>query len=162
MDWDLIIVIVGTVLIFVGLIGCIIPLLPGPFIAWIALPLLLLTSDGYAEFDQTWFIVLTLLMIAVTVVDLLLPIWGSKLTGGTTSGKIGSAIGLVIGLIFLGPLGLFFGPFLGALFGELSTGKDLQFALKSGIGSLIGLLLGTVFKVGVVVVIAFQFVVWLS
>lgn len=162
MDWDLIIVLLGAALIFVGLIGCIIPVLPGPFISWTALPLLLLTSDGYAEFDQTWFIVLTVLMIAVTIVDLLLPIWGSKLTGGTTSGKTGSAIGLVIGLIFLGPFGVFFGPFLGALFGELSTGKDLQFALKSGIGSLIGFLLGTVFKVAVVVVTAFQFVVWLS
>lgn len=158
MDLNLLIVILGAVLIIVGLIGCIIPLLPGPFIAWLALPLLLLTSDGYADFDQTWFFVLTLLMMVVTVVDFLLPVWGSKLTGGTSSGKIGSAVGLVIGLIFMGPLGLLVGPFLGALIGELSTGKDFEFALKSGVGSLIGFLLGTVFKVAVVVAIAFQFV----
>jgi len=162
MDLDLLIVTIGAGLIIVGLIGCIIPLLPGPFIAWLALPLLLLTSDGYAEFDQTWFIVITVLMIVVTGVDFLLPIWGNKLTGGSNAGRIGSAAGLVIGLIFLGPLGLLVGPFLGALLGELYTGKNFDFALKSSIGALIGFLLGTVFKVAVVLATAYHFVIWVS
>ena len=74
MDPDSIIVIIGGVLILIGLVGCVIPVLPGPLIAWAALPLLWLTTDGVADYDQTWFIVLTILMVVVTILDLLLPV----------------------------------------------------------------------------------------
>ena len=158
MALDLLIVIIGIILLIVGLIGCILPIVPGPLIAWLSLPLLLLTSDGYADFDKTWFIIITVLMIVVTIIDFLLPIWGNKLTGGTNAGKIGSALGLVIGLIFLGPFGIIIGPFLGALIGELTINNDFHFAIKSSFGTLIGFLLGTVLKITVVILTVYEFI----
>ena len=160
MNPDSIIVIIGGVLILIGLVGCVIPVLPGPLIAWAALPLLWLTTEGVADYDQTWFIVLTVLMVVVTILDLLLPVLGTKLFGGTKSGKIGSLIGVVAGIMLLGPFGLILGPFLGAMFGELSANKDMDFAVKSGIGSVIGFLIGTLSKVVVVSIIAYQYYLW--
>ena len=71
LDW--IITLVGMAIIVIGFVGCFIPVLPGPPIAWLALPLMYLTSEGFADINTTWFFVLTLLTIIVTVVDYLLP-----------------------------------------------------------------------------------------
>lgn len=156
-DW--IITLLGLAIIVVGFVGCFIPVLPGPPIAWIALPLLYLTSEGFADINTTWFLILTLLTIVVTVVDYLLPMWGTKYSGGTKAGTWGSTIGLIIGLFFP-PIGIIVGPFLGALIGELMAGQDQKTALKSGIGAFIGFLLGTVAKMMVVFLIGYQFLVW--
>ena len=156
-DW--IITLLGLAIIVVGFIGCFIPVLPGPPIAWIALPLLYLTSEGFADINTTWFLILTLLTIVVTVVDYLLPMWGTKYSGGTKAGTWGSTIGLIIGLFFP-PIGIIVGPFLGALIGELMAGQDQKTALKSGIGAFVGFLLGTVAKMVVVFLIGYQFLVW--
>ncbi len=158
LDW--IISLTGMAIIVVGFVGCFIPILPGPPIAWLALPLMYLTSDGFADINTTWFFILTLLTIVVTVVDYLLPMWGTKYSGGTKSGTWGSTIGLIIGLFFP-PIGIIIGPFLGALVGELMAGQDQKTALKSGLGALIGFLLGTVAKMVVVVLIAYQFIIWI-
>jgi len=156
-DW--IITLLGLAIIVVGFIGCFIPVLPGPPIAWIALPLMYLTSEGFADINTTWFLILTLLTIVVTVVDYLLPMWGTKYSGGTKAGTWGSTIGLIIGLFFP-PIGIIVGPFLGALIGELMAGQDQKTALKSGIGAFVGFLLGTVAKMVVVFLIGYQFLVW--
>lgn len=157
LDW--IITLVGMAIIVVGFVGCFIPVLPGPPIAWLALPLMYLTSEGFADINTTWFFILTLLTIIVTVVDYLLPMWGTKYSGGTKAGTWGSTIGLIIGLFFP-PIGIIVGPFLGALVGELMAGQDQKTALKSGLGALIGFLLGTVAKMVVVVLIGYEFLVW--
>jgi len=156
-DW--IITLLGLAIIVVGFVGCFIPVLPGPPIAWIALPLLYLTSEGFADINTTWFLILTLLTIVVTVVDYLLPMWGTKYSGGTKAGTWGSTIGLILGLFFP-PIGIIVGPFLGALIGELMAGQDQKTALKSGIGAFVGFLLGTVAKMVVVFLIGYQFLVW--
>lgn len=157
LDW--IITLVGMAIIVIGFVGCFIPVLPGPPIAWLALPLMYLTSEGFADINTTWFFVLTLLTIIVTVVDYLLPMWGTKYSGGTKAGTWGSTIGLIIGLFFP-PIGIIVGPFLGALVGELMAGQDQKTALKSGLGALIGFLLGTVAKMVVVVLIGYEFLAW--
>ena len=156
-DW--IITLLGLAIIVVGFIGCFIPVLPGPPIAWIALPLMYLTSEGFADINTTWFLILTLLTIVVTVIDYLLPMWGTKYSGGTKAGTWGSTIGLILGLFFP-PIGIIIGPFLGALIGELMAGQDQKTALKSGIGAFVGFLLGTVAKMVVVFLIGYQFLVW--
>jgi uncharacterized protein YqgC (DUF456 family) len=156
-DW--IITLLGLAIIVVGFVGCFIPVLPGPPIAWIALPLMYLTSEGFADINTSWFLILTLLTIVVTVIDYLLPMWGTKYSGGTKAGTWGSTIGLIIGLFFP-PIGIIVGPFLGALIGELMAGQDQKTALKSGIGAFVGFLLGTVAKMVVVFLIGYQFLIW--
>ena len=51
--------------------------------------------------------------------DNFIPVLGAKKFGGGRGSVIGSSVGLVIGLLFLGPFGILLGPFFGALIGEL-------------------------------------------
>lgn len=85
-------------------------------------------------------------MIVISVLDYLIPIWGTKKFGGSKAGVMGSTIGLIVG-IFFGPLGIILGPFAGALLGELLVNKtEFKGAMKSATGSFIGFLLSTGLK----------------
>jgi uncharacterized protein YqgC (DUF456 family) len=95
--------------------------------------------------------------ILVTILDYIVPVWGTKRFGGSRSGTIGAAVGLVIGLFFA-PLGLILGPFLGAVAGEMLAGKDNTSSLRSGFGSLLGFLTGVVMKLIVSGVITYYFI----
>ena len=107
--------------------------------------LLLLHCTDRIQFSLMEMLVLLLLVIVAQVLDYFIPILGSKYSGGTRWGSWGAFVGSVVGLFFL-PAGLFLGPFLGAVAGELLGAADLARALKSGIGALAGFLLGTVLK----------------
>ena len=71
-------------------------------------------------------------------------------------GKLGSILGRNLGVFFL-PWGLVLGPFFGAVAGELLGDKDLGRALKSGVGSLLGFLFGTVLKVSLCIYFLVEF-----
>ena len=131
------------ILIVSGIIGCFLPVLPGPPLSFGALLILQATHFGNATHKLLW--ILGGLAVLVTVLDYVIPVWGTKKWGGSKAGVTGATIGLIIGL-FLGPIGIIAGPFLGAVVGELTIGKTSHQALKSGIGSLIGFLLGTALK----------------
>jgi len=97
-----------------------------------------------------------LIAIGVTVLDYIVPIWGTKKYGATKYGTWGSMIGLVLGL-FIPPVGIIIGPFIGALVGELIYGRRTNEALRSGYGALIGFLLGTGLKLITSGIITFYF-----
>ena len=130
---DILLIVLGAVCMLLGLLGCVLPALPGPPVSYVGL--LLLHCTDRIQFSLTEMLVLLLLVIVAQVLDYFIPILGSKYSGGTRWGSWGAFVGSVVGLFFL-PAGLFLGPFLGALAG----------ALKSGIGALAGFLLGTVLK----------------
>ena len=142
MDWVLIIV--GSILMIIGMIGCIVPVIPGPPISFLGLLSLHFTTEY--QFTTSFLIVMMLLAAAVTVLDYYVPIYGTKKFGGSNKGVWGSMIGLVLGLIFFPPFGIIIGPFLGAFIGELIEGKNSQEAMKSSLGSFIGLFFGTILK----------------
>jgi len=142
MDWVLIIV--GSILMIIGIIGCIVPVIPGPPISFLGLLSLHFTTEY--QFTTNFLIVMMLLAAAVTVLDYYVPIYGTKKFGGSNKGVWGSMIGLVLGLIFFPPFGIIIGPFLGAFIGELIEGKNSQEAMKSSLGSFIGLFFGTILK----------------
>jgi uncharacterized protein YqgC (DUF456 family) len=84
---------------------------------------------------------------------------GAKKFGGTKAGATGATLGLLIGVLFMGPIGIFAGPFIGALFGELIRDfSDKKTALKAAMGSLIGFLTGIFLKFSVTLVYAIYFV----
>jgi uncharacterized protein YqgC (DUF456 family) len=139
----IIFVILGILCMLLGLIGCIIPALPGPPLSYVGL-LLLHFTDRFEFSSSTLFIMLAL-VILVTVLDYIIPMLGSKYLGASKWGSRGSLIGTIIGFFFL-PWGLIVGPFLGAFIGEKWIKKDTGQAVKSGIGAVVGFLLGTVFK----------------
>jgi uncharacterized protein len=142
-------------LILLGIIGCLVPVLPGPPLSYAGL--LLLHFSKFAEFPQGLLITLAIVALAVTILDYIVPIWGTRKFGGSKYGVRGATVGLVIGL-FLGPAGIIFGPFAGAFVGELIFKDDVKYALKAGIGSLLGFLMGVGFKLAASFVITFYFI----
>ncbi len=136
---------VGFIFIIIGLIGCFLPILPGPPLSFIGLIFLDLTekSPFSAEMLWTW----AAITIVVTALDYIVPVVGTKRYGGSKRGVWGSTIGLIIGLFMFPPFGIIIGPFVGAFIGELSSGKTTnERALRAALGSFIGFLVGTIFK----------------
>ena len=144
---DVFLAILAALLLFLGIIGSIVPALPGPPLSWLGILIIHFTS--YADYSTSFLIVTAIIMVIITTLDFYIPIWGTKKFGGTRAGVIGSTIGLLIGLIFspFGLISIIIGPFLGAFIGEfMMNQKEVKTALKSATGSFIGFLIGTGMK----------------
>lgn len=137
-----------------GLLGCVLPALPGPPIAYAALLLLHFTDKVQFTSFQLWSWLG--LVVAVQVLDYFIPMLGTKYCQGSRSGVWGAFAGSLIGLFFL-PWGLILGPFFGAVAGELLADRSLHQALKSGAGSIIGFIFGTVIKLSLCTYFIIQF-----
>ncbi len=140
---DIFLLIVAFLLMLVGIIGCIVPGLPGVPLAYAGL----WVAQATDRIDFSWQMLLIwgIVTIVVSVLDYVVPAWGTKRFGGNKYGVWGSTIGVFVGL-FLGPWGVIIGPLAGAILGEMLGGKQVEEALKAGWGSFIGLLFGTVLK----------------
>ena len=158
-------VILGAICILIGIVGSILPGLPGPPISYLGL--LLIHWTRFAQFSAKMLLIWAVVVLIVAILDYVVPIWGTKKYGGTKAGVRGSTIGLIIGVILLpmlgiilGPFGIFGiigGPFIGAWIGERSAGQDPKKALRAATGSFIGFLAGTFMKIAVSVVLAIYF-----
>ena len=140
---DILLIILGILCLIAGLAGCILPMIPGPPVAYTGLLLLHLTD--MAQFSTMQLLLWLAAVVLVQILDYFVPMLGSKYSGGSRWGTRGCLIGSIIGLFFM-PWGIILGPFLGAFIGELMGGSNANRALKSGLGSLLGFLLGTVAK----------------
>lgn len=140
---DIFLLILAFLCMLVGIIGCIIPGLPGTPIAYAGLWLAQLTDR--IDFSWQMLLIWGIVTIVVSVLDYIVPAWGTKHYGGTKYGVWGSTIGVFVGLFF-GALGVILGPLVGAILGELISGKKTAEALRAGWGSFIGLLFGTILK----------------
>ena len=141
---DYFLIISGALMTVIGIAGSVLPVLPGPPISYLGILFLHWTSKY--QFNLKFLILWAVISLAVILVDQLIPVWGTKKFGGSKQGVWGSLIGLLSGMIFLGPPGIVLGPFAGAVIGELLAGKRSSQALRSGIGSVFGFLAGTVLK----------------
>ena len=141
---DYVLIALGVVFMISGILGCVLPVIPGPPLSYIGLLFLHLT-ERY-QFSTRFLVIWVVITAVVYALDYIIPAWGTKKFGGSKRGVWGSIIGLVIGLFFFPPFGIILGPFLGAVIGELTAGKDSGAALKSGFGSFIGFLAGTLLK----------------
>jgi len=136
---DVFLIVLSGFLIFLGLLGSVLPILPGIPLSYLGI-LLLHFTDKYnfsTEFLVSWAII----VIVVSILDYLIPVWGAKKFGGTKKGIWGCSIGLIVGM-FMGPFGIIIGPFIGAFIGELLSNKSSKDALRAAFGSFIGLLIG--------------------
>ncbi|NGP77784.1 DUF456 domain-containing protein [Balneolaceae bacterium YR4-1] len=141
---ETIIIILGALLILAGLLGSFLPVLPGPPISYIGLILLQLTSTP--PFTIQFLAVWALIVIAIMILDNVVPAWGARKYGGSPFGVWGSILGLIAGFFFP-PMGIIIGPIVGAFVGELAGGKTSDQALKAAWGSFLGFLAGTLMKV---------------
>lgn len=146
MDLTTLYYVLAVVLILVGLAGVILPALPG-------LPLVfagMLLAAWAGDFQQIGWVPLVLLglLTALSVaVDFFATVVGAKRVGASGKALLGAAVGTFAGLFF-GPIGLFAGPFVGALLGELWHSREIGQATKVGLGTWLGIVLGVVLKLG--------------
>jgi len=145
-------IVVGVVALAIGFVGCVLPVLPGPPVAFLALVSLQVTGVG----DYGWPTLLVLggLSAALWALDNVAAVWGVKRLGGSKAGLVGGAVGVVAGLFLFPPWGIIVGPLVGAVAGELLAGRALGRALRSGAGTLVGYLGGALAKTVLVAVVA--------
>jgi len=142
---DIILLILGFIIVLLGIVGSFLPILPGPLTSWFGLLILHLTKAVPINYS---FLGITLaIALIIWLIDYFIPAMGTKKFGGSRYGVIGTMVGLVFGMLFLGPFGIIIGPFVGAFLGEmLKDSSNSSKALKAAFGSFIGFLTSTFLK----------------
>src|SRR5512139_2952041 len=134
----------AVLLVIVGLAGTVLPVLPG--VAFVFAGLLLAAwADGFARVGAITITILGLLTALAVAADFAASALGAKKLGASPRGILGATIGAVVG-IFFGLPGLVLGPFVGAVAGELSARRELLHAGRAGLGTWLGIVLGSVAK----------------
>jgi uncharacterized protein YqgC (DUF456 family) len=135
-----------TIVLFaVGLIGTVLPVIPGTTIILAAAIIHRMMLGAEKSIGWRSIAILLLLTLATYALDFLSGYFGAKYFGATKWGMFGAVIGALVGIIF-GILGLFIGPVIGAITGEFIAGKRLIDAGRAGWGSLLGNLGGMIGK----------------
>lgn len=145
----------GIVLMLVGLAGCILPFLPGPPLCFVAL--LVQQFQSTPPYTARFLLIWGGITLVVTLLDYIIPVYGTRRFGGTRYGMWGCVLGLLAGL-WLGPLGIIVGPFVGAFVGELLGNAKSEHALRAAFGSFAGFLMGTLLKLIVCFVMGWYFI----
>ena len=152
---------IAVIIMFIGLAGTLLPLLPGA-------PLIILGMvvyglfNGFEVFTTAFWLGQIVLLILIFATDYLAGAVGVKRYGGSKAAVWGSITGGVIGFFTFGPLGVLIGPFLGAVIGELITNRPIDQAINAGIGTLLGFAGGTLVKLllEIVMIVWFFWAVW--
>lgn len=141
MEW--VWIIIGILLVLTGIAGSLLPLLPGPPVAYAGLLLQQLrTPDPFtARFLWIWAGVVVISLI----LDYVIPAWGTRKYGGTSYGVWGCTLGFLLAF-WMGPWGVVIGPFIGAFAGEMLAGQNSQQSLRAAWGSFVGFLFGSLLK----------------
>ena len=143
---DIALSIIAFVLSILGIIGCIVPLIPGVVFSYLGFLCAYFCSYSQIPTSMLW--IWLAVCIAVSVIDYFLPGYLTRLTGGSRAGSIGATVGMIAGFIFgFGIFGIILGPFFGAVLGELLHDRnDTARAFKSGFGSFLAFIVGTGLK----------------
>lgn len=162
---DLFISILAVLAGIIGIVGSILPALPGAPVGWVGMLLLYIWGNGTNNAGDPMslrtLIVWAVAVAVVSVIDYIVPMYFTKVTGGSKYAERGAMAGLIIG-IFLTPIGMILGSFLGAFLSELYWGKNTTAgALKAAAGSFLGFILGTGLKTIVAACIFWQILVYM-
>jgi uncharacterized protein YqgC (DUF456 family) len=130
----------------IGLVCCILPIVPGPVIVWAGM---IIHKLWVPENSANWGLIMAAgVFVGITfLLDYVLTLVGAKKFGASRLGGIGAIVGGFLGFL-LPPfiLWLIVGPFVGALIGELINGQNLQQASRVGWGSFLGTIAAYVSK----------------
>jgi uncharacterized protein YqgC (DUF456 family) len=141
-----------TIVLFaVGLIGTVLPVIPGTTIILAAAIIHRMMLGAEKSIGWRSIAILLLLTLATYALDFLSGYVGAKYFGATKWGMFGAVIGALVGIVF-GIIGLFIGPVIGAITGEFIAGKRLIDAGRAGWGSLLGNLGGMIGKLVIALV----------
>lgn len=130
-------IILGIILNIVGIIGIVVPAMPGIVLNYIAL-ILLYISKGSDVVSISSIAIFGLLTLVVAILDYVLPLLGAKKFGASRMGIAGAVVGMIVGMVSFPPAGIFFGLLTGAFLGELIAGKDQSQAFKAGFATFLG------------------------
>jgi len=144
----------STPIIIIGIIGTIIPVLPGTVLIYAGFVVYGLIT-GFDSLGWPFYLGQIVLLGISYLVDFLASAYGVRFYGGSRAAVWGAFLGSLL-IIVIGPVGLIVGPLLGAVAGELIAGKEIRRAGHAGFGTFVGLLGGTVVKL----VIAWVMVGW--
>lgn len=148
-------------LMVIGLVGTLIPILPGlPLIYFAFLIYGLLTH--WQDYGIPFMLIWGMITFLLVIIDYYAGALGAKKYGASSAGIWGAVIGGILGVIFLGFLGIILGPIFGAFTGELLSGKSKASALQASWGTFIGFLAGSMLNVitALVMIGSFIWQIW--
>ncbi|WP_294232997.1 DUF456 domain-containing protein [uncultured Chryseobacterium sp.] len=133
------------VLLFLGILGTFLPVLPGLLLSICGLLIYKFGTDANLSMIYVWaFVILTAVSV---VLNYVIPTKTNQKYGGTRWGSIGSIVGTIVGMFLPIPLGFLVGMFAGVFIGELlHDSKDMTKAWKSTKGAFVGFIYGTGFS----------------
>jgi uncharacterized protein YqgC (DUF456 family) len=140
---------VALLLMLAGLVGAVLPLLPGLPLVLAGVYLYALTTGLGAGVGLGHLVVYTLIGGVTIILSSLANLLGVRAAGGSRAGVLGAMVGLLVGLFLGGPIGLIIGPFVGAVAFELLAGQAGRRAVRSGLGAAAGLLVGRLAELSV-------------
>ncbi len=152
-----------VLLMLAGIAGNFVPMMPDTVLVLAGAVVHKVALDPDGTIVSWWTIAgLFVLMVISYVIDFVSGAIGAKYFGATRLGAIGGVLGAIVGMFFF-PIGLFVGPIVGVLLGEIIGGKELIAAGKSTWGTVLGTTAGIVVKIGITAVMIAWFVlaVWL-
>ncbi|HEX5138881.1 MAG TPA: DUF456 domain-containing protein [Planctomycetota bacterium] len=152
---SVLLIVLGSLLLLAGFAGCILPMLPGPPLAYVAL-FCVTSGAGWPAYTVLELVLLGALTAVVTVVDLVLPVAGARKRGASKAGVWLSVVGLAVGTFVFPPFGFLVGAFAGALAGEVLAGKGAR-AFGPAWGVFVGTVAGVGLKLGCCGVLAWYF-----
>ena len=134
---DLFLLILSFLIMITGIIGSVIPVLPGPLSSWLGL--FIFSNISTVKVDSKILVFTLIIALIIFILDYIVPIYTSKKFGASKFGIIGASIGTIIGL-FLPPFGIIFGALIGAIAGELFLNKNFEKSMKAAAGVFLGLM----------------------
>ncbi|MEZ5439932.1 MAG: DUF456 domain-containing protein [Lysobacterales bacterium] len=138
-------VVLGIIMVLVGLAGSVLPLLPGIPLIFLGLVAVAWSGD-FVEVGSLTLVGIGVLGALAMLADFVASTLGPKRAGASGWAVLGAGIGAIVG-IFFGLPGLLFGPFAGALVGEYLATANVEQSTRAGLGTWVGLLVGTAAKI---------------
>ncbi len=142
---QIIIGIVVVLLVILGLVGVILPFLPGTLLILLAAVVYGL-GFGFQRIGSEIYIALVILTLFSLLVDYIATSLGARGLGASKLGMVGAVLGALGGFLLGNLPGLFVGPFIGAFLGEALGGKDSAGSFRAGLGAAVGVLGGMVVR----------------
>ncbi len=157
----IILAVISTLLILYGLAGIVLPFIPGGLLAaWIGL-FIFAIGTGFERISIATVVIFFLVVLVTMAIDFFAPMLVAGKFRASKWGIFGAMLGSFLGIFIMGLWGIVLGPFFGAILGELTGGKDYKQALKIGLGTLIGLIIGGIIKITVgLVMLGFLIASW--
>jgi len=129
--------VLGIIAGIIGIIGSVLPALPGPLLTYSTL-FILYYIGGENLMPSYNLIYIGVIAGLLVIISNLIPVAATKISGASKSGVYGSIIGSIVGLIMFPPLGVFLGAVIGATLGEYYAFSDVKRSISAGVGSTLG------------------------